>query len=660
MRNSIGLLTLYVIMAASESLSAQYPDPTNLPQEELVVFLNRYSFIPGEELEVAISAPVSSPQFLISRVAYIEFLDPNKQPVLQLKAELYEGKGSATLYLPSYLKSGVYTLLVYTQWQRNFGLAAITQQKITLLNPYVAIPKSLFEKTKSQDSLFAQFFSRNSESESIAYEIKNQEGEIVPAQLKIVNGSETLVDIKSQDGYGTINFAPKPGISYSVALIDNKNNVHLSNFEIEARVSLGKGIDSINSLKASLSLNKLTFKPREEIKLTLSTDEPIAATLVIQKKQPLENEGHNLVSHFFGPTTPYIMTRWPLDESTRNFLSIKSGNSDQETPSLKFLPDFRGELIEGTMISQDGATTANHRFHLTTVGESHKVYSAATNSDGTFKISLDPRYPADQLIFSGTNNFTVSLDSSFLFNYNFVETETLQLQNTDIQSWLVEKSQQVQIQSIYEGVKSESSQIAGFFADKDRLVYRLDDYARFPTMADHIIEYIPVVTIRKTDNRRELLIRNMDNRTGDMNRTLIALNGIVCSDEDILNFDPLKIERIEIYPRQFEAGGEIFTGAIGFFTYSDTYLPADQFGSTTKSYLRVHRKKPSTSSKPQANTRPDMRTQLAWEPHLLVSQQATSYTYYASDVPGTYSVTLVGVDGNNYVFETLEFTVDDK
>ncbi|MCB0490605.1 MAG: hypothetical protein KDC99_19170, partial [Cyclobacteriaceae bacterium] len=335
MRNSIGLSVLCVLLTLSESVWAQSPDLANLPEEELVVFLNRSAFIPGEELEVAISAHISPQTFLISRVAYLEFLDPNNQPVLQSKAELYEGKGSATLYLPSYLKSGVYTLLVYTQWQRNFGVETITQRKITLLNPYAAIPKSLFEKVKNQDSLFARFFSNDSEGGSIAYEIKNQESEIVPAQLKIINDSETLVDIKSQDGYGTINFVPKSDISYSVALIDNKRNVHLSSFEMTAQVSSGKDIKDFSRLEAKLSLDKLTFKPREEIKLTISTDQPISATLVIQKKQPLENKDYNLISHFFGPVTPFIKTQWPVNDSTKQFLTIKSGKRNQETPGFK-------------------------------------------------------------------------------------------------------------------------------------------------------------------------------------------------------------------------------------------------------------------------------------------------------------------------------------
>lgn len=661
MKNCTGLWVLFVALVLSESLSAQSSDLANPPQEELIVFLNRSSFIPGEELEVAISTHVSPQQFLISRVAYLEFLDPNNQPVLQSKCELYEGKGSATMYLPSYLKSGVYTLLVYTQWQRNFGVASIKQRKITLLNPYVALPKGLFKSIKNQDSLYAEFFSNTNESGLIAYQIKNLEGEIIPAQLKIINGTETLVDIQSQAGYGTFKFSPKSGVSYSVALIDRESNVLLSSFESKTRMSSVKYIKTFNRLDVNLSLNKLTFKPREEIKLKVSSSQSISATLDIQKKHPLEDVGSNLTNHFFGAVTPFIKSQWPMDDSTKQFLMIKSGSeTNLKTFSPRFLPDFRGELVEGILQSQEGASTANHQFHLTTVGESHKVYSATTKSDGTFKISLDPLYPADQLIFSGINTFSVSLDSSFLNSYDFVEMETLQLRNTNIQSWLLEKSQQVQIQSIYEDLKSEASQIDGFFADKNRLVYRLDDYARFPTMADHIIEYIPAVTIKKTDNRREFLIRNMENRTGDMNRTLITLNGIVCSDEDILNFDPLKIERIEIYPKQFEVGGEVFAGAISFFTFADTYLPANQFGSVTKPDVRVQQEIQSGSTEPAPSTKPDMRTQLAWVPHLPISQQTVSQTYYASDAPGTYVITIVGVDGNNYVFETQEFTIESN
>src|SRR5690606_6567605 len=218
----------------------------------------------------------------------------------------------------------------------------------------------------------------------------------------------------------------------------------------------------------------------------------------------------------------------------------------QNTPLIKFLPDFRGELVEGTLHSLNGKPKGNQEFFLTSIGDEEHVYQATTNSEGAFKVSLDPRFGADRLIFSGVGNFKVETDSSFLGQYNFVESEPLQLQNVDIKDWLIEKSEQVQIQSIYTDKRIEAVQSKSFFDSRDKQTFYLDDYVRFPTMTDHIVEYIPLVTIRKINGQREFYIRNINNRTGDINKVLVTLNGIVCSDEEILNFNPIEIGRAHV------------------------------------------------------------------------------------------------------------------
>jgi hypothetical protein len=659
-------LVLLVLVVTSKTLSAQSTDLQNPPKEELVVFTNRSVFIPLEELEVAISI-IPSQEYWVSRVAYIELLDPGNQPVVQTKVELYEGKGNATLYLPSYLKSGVYTLLVYTQWQKNFGMESITQRKITLLNPFTSIPKSLFQEKKSQDSLYAELFVSKEQlvtgrTQSIAYQIKNKLGEIVPGQLRIVNNSETIMDIKSERGYGVFEFAPKEGADHSLVIIDENGKLFLTNMEesIKAISNLTSGVtDSAIRVSAKMVLNKLSFKPREKIWLTLSSDQPMNVTLIIQKNRPLEDETRNLVSHFFGAINPFFKAEWPLSKGTEHFFSVRlRKTAPQITQLIQFSPDFRGELIEGKLHSQNGDPTGNQNFFLTSIGDDYRAYQVTTNSEGAFKVSLDPRFGADQLIFSGVGNFKVETDSSFLGQYSFVESESLQLQNVDIKDWLVEKSEQVQIHSIYTDKEIETVRAKSFF-DSDKQTFYLDDYVRFPTMTDHIVEYIPLVTIRKINGQREFYIRNINNRTGDINKVLVTLNGIVCSDEEILNFNPLLIERIEIYQRQFHIGSNVFHGALSFFTYPDQYISQNQFGSVSKPHVRVQNVKSIKTMEPQDLRKPDMRTQLAWEPHLSIDKVASHHTYYASDIPGTYTATIVGISGSRYVFETIEFTVTE-
>ncbi|HVS97673.1 MAG TPA: hypothetical protein VHE54_14365 [Puia sp.] len=70
----------------------------------------------------------------LSKVAYLEWLDPTGKPVLQAKTGLSDGHGDGSVYLPLSLHSGQYMLRAYTNWMKNYGPESFFEKTLTVVN----------------------------------------------------------------------------------------------------------------------------------------------------------------------------------------------------------------------------------------------------------------------------------------------------------------------------------------------------------------------------------------------------------------------------------------------------------------------------------------------------------------------------------------------
>jgi hypothetical protein len=71
----------------------------------------------------------------VSRVAYLELLDPAGKPAWQAMVRIDSGRGQASWKIPSTLPSAGYTLRSYTRWMRNQPVETFFQAPLLLINP---------------------------------------------------------------------------------------------------------------------------------------------------------------------------------------------------------------------------------------------------------------------------------------------------------------------------------------------------------------------------------------------------------------------------------------------------------------------------------------------------------------------------------------------
>jgi hypothetical protein len=106
--------------------------------EELYIKTDRDLYIAGEKVWLKIyklngltHTPVN-----LSKVAYVDLLDIDNNPVIELKIDIESFSVSADFRLPDRLRTGNYMLRSYTNWMQNFSKDLFAYKSIAVINPF--------------------------------------------------------------------------------------------------------------------------------------------------------------------------------------------------------------------------------------------------------------------------------------------------------------------------------------------------------------------------------------------------------------------------------------------------------------------------------------------------------------------------------------------
>lgn len=154
----------------------------------------------------------------LSKVAYVEILDRNKNIILQAKIALKDGTGSGSLYIPITVSSGNFILRAYTSWMKNFSPDFYFSKKLTIINPL----KSPTPASKAlADNYDIQFFPEGGNlvagiSSVVGFKATNQWGNGVNFSGAVLNDkNDTIVKFSPlKFGMGHFSFKPNANTNY--------------------------------------------------------------------------------------------------------------------------------------------------------------------------------------------------------------------------------------------------------------------------------------------------------------------------------------------------------------------------------------------------------------------------------------------------------------
>ena len=190
------------------------------------------------------------------------------------------------------------------------------------------------------------------------------------------------------------------------------------------------------------------------------------------------------------------------------------------------------------------------------------------------------------------------------------------------------------------------------FFGKPDAKYFLDAYTRFPTMEEVMREYVPGVFVRRRQGKFHFLLADRVTPQGIFNQDpLILLDGVpVFSTDRIMEFDPLKVKKLEVVNALYYLGHLSFSGIVSYTTYKGDMagFPLDpralvqsyQFAQSRREFY-APRYEDALSRESRL---PDFRNLLHWMPTLTTNAQGKgTLNFYTSDQTGTYRVVVQGL-----------------
>ncbi|GAB3167296.1 MG2 domain-containing protein [Telluribacter humicola] len=227
------LLLLPVVVrgqAAVQERLSRYTGSTL--QEKLFVHLDRPLYVVGETLwfkTYCIDASTHRP-LDVSKIAYLEVLDKESNPVVQIKIALDKGRGDGSVRIPATLPAGTYTVRSYTNWMKNFSPDLFFEAAITILNPFER-PEAEPLAGREEPAYEVQFFPEGghlvSQLESkVAFRAVGKDGKGIACRGVIVNqNNDTLVRFQPlRFGMGQFTFTPGTTDKYRAIVRDIQDN----------------------------------------------------------------------------------------------------------------------------------------------------------------------------------------------------------------------------------------------------------------------------------------------------------------------------------------------------------------------------------------------------------------------------------------------------
>lgn len=255
-------------------------------QEKIFIHTDRSSYVAGEIIWFKVYCTDTKTSLLssTSKVAYVEVLDKDQQPVLQGKIALKDGTGSGSFAIPVSIHSGNFLLRSYTNWMKNFDPEYYFHQNLTIIN---TVRAEVAPSEKATTTYDIQFFPEggnlvNGLKSKVAFRVTDNSGKGIDFNGAVVDESnDTLVRFRpGKFGIGNFSFTPQKGKQYKASITTKNGNAVAGNLPI----SLNNGF-VINladaTAEASMKVNIRTTTSDRSALLVVNNNKKITTSHVL-------------------------------------------------------------------------------------------------------------------------------------------------------------------------------------------------------------------------------------------------------------------------------------------------------------------------------------------------------------------------------------------
>ncbi len=333
--------------------------------------------------------------------------------------------------------------------------------------------------------------------------------------------------------------------------------------------------------------------------------------------------------------------------------------NDKANKGMNYLPEMGGTIITGKVYNKGSNIPSKEAAGYLSVPSKNTVFkSALSDQQGNILFQFQAFKNEGQIIVQADSNKNVK--NKIEINNPFIG----KLLNTQLsdpidisklpKEALSSLHKNIQIQNYY--TPQNNSQFLpnvqdtnAFYYTPDR-TYFLDDYARFTTLEEVIREYVTPVTLVKEKGKYQLYVYDEAYKQFFEQSPLVLLDGVIIKDIDkFLEYDPLKIRKLEVVSRVYFSGNLAYNGVINFTTYTGKLegfeidpnaIVLDYKGLQANRIFNA----PVYESQVQIENRiPDFRQLLYWKPDAKIGNKNT-FSFYTSDLNGNYIISVQGIN----------------
>lgn len=327
-----------------------------------------------------------------------------------------------------------------------------------------------------------------------------------------------------------------------------------------------------------------------------------------------------------------------------------------------YVPEQLGELFWGNVTHSDSGMPASAKTVVLSIpGEDFQLKYATTDANGNFYIYLNREYDADTALTQVLKekegeDYVIKIKEQSPLDYGALSFNKYGI-SPEMKEAILQRSVYNQIENAYFTFKPDtilSVKDTDPFMGGNPEIYDLDDYTRFPTLEETLVEVVDNVWVRKENGKSSFWVRQYVDPTKKDEfinlPPLVLIDGVFIADhEQILDFNAYLIQTVKTVRDQFALAGKEYLGMVVIETIKGDYAEIVQADGLVKTQMfkplpkKNYFNQSYVGQSAEAKDRiPDFRSQLLWVPQLKIEGTETQFEFYTSDVPGEYEIVLEG------------------
>lgn len=328
-------------------------------------------------------------------------------------------------------------------------------------------------------------------------------------------------------------------------------------------------------------------------------------------------------------------------------------------PFFEFLPELEGQIITGKIIDSSNKQPFSDVLVFASVPSQHtQFYSSLSDKKGNIKFYTKNIVGPGELVVQAHESekpfYSIEINSPFADKFSEYKLPDLNI-STGFKKALEINSINAQVQRRFAADMLKKYYLpdidtSAFYGNANER-YLLDDYTRFSTMEEVLREYIPGVVVGRQNRKYKLTVFDMQNKRLFRDNPLLLLDGVAVQDaERIINYDPLKVRKIEVVTNRYYYGPLVLDGIVNFSTYKGNM---EEFEMDPKAIIldfegvQLQREfyMPVYDTPEQKNSRlADFRNLLYWNPEVVTDKNGeVTLQFYTSDIKGKYVGVIEGI-----------------